>query len=237
MSGNLADAFATLRLIGTRAQRVHCQPMALALSSCSFAFAPAAAVARPAVRGLSPIMQEAPTGRAFAETMPGVTAPFGLFDPAGFLEGISNEGITMYREAELAHCRVSMIAALGFLVQENFHPVFPEIGGPASRQLDLVLQGENGQAIMATLLFGVMLTEITRARIGWQDPEVEQQALRPEYTPGDLGFDPLGMAPKDEAGMLAMKNKELNNGRLAMIALAGICAQEVISGTELLGSA
>ena len=143
----------------------------------------------------------------------------------------------MYREAELAHCRVSMVAALGFLVQENFHPIFPEVGGPAARQLDIVLQNENGQAIMATLLFGVMLTELTRARIGWMDPDEEMQSLRPEYTPSDLGFDPLGMAPKDEAGMLSMKNKELNNGRLAMIALAGICAQEVITNSELLGSA
>ena len=190
-----------------------------------------------------------PVGRAFAEQMPGVTAPFGLFvrrlarnartpprqstrpaqtpchthtlsthqqgssscrlpaysqDPAGFLDDLSNDQITMYREAELAHCRVSMVAALGFLVQENFHPIFPEVGGPAARQLDIVLQSENGQAIMASLLFGVMLTEITRARIGWEDPDVEMQSLRPEYTPGDLGFDPLGMAPKDEAGMLAM---------------------------------
>ena len=85
--------------------------------------------------------------------------------------------------------------------------------------------------------FGVMLTEITRARIGWMPPDEEMQALRPEYYPGDLGFDPLGMAPTTDAEMLSMKNKELNNGRLAMIALAGICAQEVITGTELLGSA
>merc|ERR1719199_2023639 len=54
------------------------------------------------------------TGRAFAETLPGVTAPMGFFDPCGFL------------------------------VQENFHPIFPEIGGPAARQLDVVLQSENG---------------------------------------------------------------------------------------------
>merc|ERR1740127_140602 len=148
-----------------------------------------------------------PVGRAFAEQMPGVTAPFGLFDPAGFL------------------------------VQENFHPIFPDVGGPAARQLDLVLQSENGQGIMASLLFGVMLTEITRARIGWKDPSEEMQALRPEYTPGDLGFDPLGMGPKTDAEMLTMKNKELNNGRLAMIAVAGIVAQEVASGAELLGSA
>ena len=63
------------------------------------------------------------------------------------------------------------------------------------------------------------------------------RALREGYLPGDLGFDPLGLKPKGEADLLAMQNKELNNGRLAMIAIAGICAQEVISGTELLGSA
>ena len=45
------------------------------------------------------------------------------------------------------------------------------------------------------------------------------------------------IAPTDAAEMLSMKNKELNNGRLAMIALGGIVAQEVVSGTELLGSA
>ena len=178
------------------------------------------------------------TGRAFAETLPGVTALMGLFDPLGFMDDQTNEGILMLREAELAHARVSMIGALGFLVQENFHPIFPEIGGPAARQLDTVLQSSNGQGIMASLLFGVMLTEIWRAKVGWKDPAEEQQALRPDYTPGDIGFDPLNMLNgKSDVDILAMKNKELNNGRLAMIAIAGICAQEVISGTELLGSA
>ena len=149
----------------------------------------------------------------------------------------SPDEIRMFREAELAHCRVSMVAALGFLVQENFHPIFPDVGGPGARQLDIVLQDENGQALGACLLFGVMLTEIQRARIGWMDPDEAMQELRPEYTPGDLGFDPLGMAPKTDADMLAMKNKELNNGRLAMMAVAGIVAQEVVTGQELLGSA
>jgi len=176
-------------------------------------------------------------GRAYAETMPGVTGPLGFFDPLNLMEDKSPAEILMFREAELAHGRVSMIAALGFLVQENFHPIFPDIGGPAARQLDEVLKTENGDGIMASLLFGVMLTEIARAKIGWKDPSDEMQALREDYTPGDLGFDPLGMRPTTEAELLSMKNKELNNGRLAMIALAGIVAQEVITGTELLGSA
>jgi len=177
-------------------------------------------------------------GPAFAATLPGITSPFGYFDPLGLIdEDMPSAEILKYREAELAHGRVSMVAALGFLVQENFHPIFPEVGGPAARQLDIVLQDENGQALGASLLFGIWLTEIARARIGWKDPAEEQQALKPEYTPGDLGFDPLGMGPKGDAEMLAMKNKELNNGRLAMMAVAGIVAQEVVTGQELLGSA
>ena len=59
------------------------------------------------------------------------------------------EEIRMFREAELAHRRVSMVAALGF-VQENFHPIFPDVGGGA-RQLDIVLQDENGEALGACL--------------------------------------------------------------------------------------
>merc|ERR1719424_1606710 len=176
-------------------------------------------------------------GRAFAETLPGITAPLGYFDPLGLLEDKTSEEILMFREAELAHGRVSMVAGLGFLVQENFHPIFPDIGGPGARPLDLVLQTENGQGICASLLFTIMLTEIARAKIGWKDPSEAMQELRTDYTPGDLGFDPLGMGPKTEADMATMKNKELNNGRLAMIAVAGIVGQEVASGVELLGSA
>ena len=158
-------------------------------------------------------------------------------DPLGLIDDLTQADVLRFREAELAHGRVSMVAALGFLVQENFHPIFPDIGGPAARQLDAVLKTENGEGIMATLLFGVMLTEIARARIGWMPPSEGMQTLREDYTPGDLGFDPLGMGPKTDAEMLSMKNKELNNGRLAMIAMAGICAEEVMTGTELLGSA
>ena len=178
-----------------------------------------------------------PDSKAFCYGLPGALAPVGNFDPAGFAEGRTVDQVKMLREAEVTHGRVSMLAVVGFLVQENFHPIFPDVGGPGARQLDIVLQDENGQALGACLLFGVMLTEIQRAKTGWMDPDEAMQELRPEYTPGDLGFDPLGMAPKTEEDMMKMKNKELNNGRLAMMAVAGIVAQEVVTGQELLGSA
>eukprot|EP00977_Amphora_coffeiformis_P014092 scaffold3849_cov179-Amphora_coffeaeformis.AAC.30 len=51
----------------------------------------------------------------------------------------------------------------------------------------------------------------------------------PEYFPGNLGWDPLGMYPKDEAGQKAMQAKEIRNGRLAMIAITAFAAQEFVT--------
>ena len=67
----------------------------------------------------------------FCYGLPGSIAPFEEFDPFNFLEGKTFEQVRTWREAELAHCRVGMLAAAGFLVQEKFHPLFNADGGPA----------------------------------------------------------------------------------------------------------
>eukprot|EP00966_Prymnesium_polylepis_P170270 3935879-Prymnesium_polylepis.1 len=81
--------------------------MALILSSFSLSLAP----------GLTP------GGRAVAATMPGVTGPFGFFDPMG-LTPDTKEELYMYRESELIHGRIAMMGALGYLVQGHFAPLF-----------------------------------------------------------------------------------------------------------------
>ena len=54
--------------------------------------------------------------------------------------------------------------------------------------------------------------------------------LNEDYYPGDVGFDPLGLKPTDPAEFAEMQTKELQNGRLAMLAAAGFMAQEFASG-------
>jgi hypothetical protein len=62
----------------------------------------------------------------------------------------------------------------------------------------------------------------------------EKWAIRQDYVSGDLGFDPLGLKPTDAEELKAMQTKELNNGRLAMIGIAGMVVQELVTGQKLL---
>merc|ERR1712205_193766 len=61
----------------------------------------------------------------------------------------------------------------------------------------------------------------------------EPWTIRSDHEPGNLGFDPMGLKPTDADELKEMQNKELNNGRLAMLAAAGMIAQEFVSGQKL----
>merc|ERR1712087_207278 len=72
-----------------------------------------------------------------------------------------------------------------------------------------------------------------RIQKGWANPYESMdnvQSLKEGYYPGDLGFDPLGLAPTDPAEFRIMQEKELSHGRLGMLAAAGFIAQEAVSG-------
>ena len=51
-----------------------------------------------------------------------------------------------------------------------------------------------------------------------------------DRAPGDFGFDPLKLKPKDEAKFREMQLKELKNGRLAMVAIGGMVAGSLVTG-------
>merc|ERR1719473_2329118 len=169
------------------------------------------------------------TATGFAYGLPGGDNVLGEFDPAGFLDGKDQLEVYRLREAELAHGRVSMLASLGFIVQEKFHPLFSGDGGPAIDQIpDLPIW------LWGVMLAGIGSAEQYRIARGFQklDPETSKAArsLREGYYPGDLGFDPLNLAPEDPAEFRLMQEKELSHARLAMIAAAGFPAQEAVSG-------
>ncbi|GAB5364892.1 hypothetical protein AAMO2058_001009300 [Amorphochlora amoebiformis] len=168
--------------------------------------------------------------------IPDGTAPMGKFwDPAGFTKQVSDNQIRRYREAEITHGRLGMLGVLGFLTQESFHPLFGgNIDGPAISHFEKIT--EAAPTFWYPTLLAIAIAELGRARIGWQDPfdGGSMFALRDAYVPGDIGFDPLGLKPTNPKDLENIQNKELNNGRLAMLALAGFMAQELVNGKPIL---
>jgi hypothetical protein len=66
---------------------------------------------------------QASAGKDYMVTLPGVSGPLGYFDPLGFSESptFTVSEAKRFRESELTHGRVAMLAALGWLVAEEFH--------------------------------------------------------------------------------------------------------------------
>jgi hypothetical protein len=162
--------------------------------------------------------------------MAGVTGPLGFWDPAGFTTDASENKIRFYREVELKHGRVAMLAALGFLVGEQFHPLW---GGNVDVPSYIAFQETPLQPFWPAVVFAIAIPEIFSVFTFVSPFGGEPWAIRSDHYPGDLGWDPLGLKPDTEAGLKEMQTKEINNGRLAMIGAAGMIAQELASGQKL----
>jgi len=167
---------------------------------------------------------------AFAKSLPGVTAPLGFFDPLDFCGEASEGKIRFYREVELKHGRVAMLASLGFLVGENFHPLW---GGNIDVPSYIAFQETPLQSFWPAVVLVIAILEIFSVFTFNSPFGGEPWSVRTDHASGDLGFDPLGLKPTNPADFAEMQTKEINNGRLAMIGAAGMIAQELATGSKL----
>ena len=156
-----------------------------------------------------------------------------FFDPLGFTKNVDLNGVKRIREAEIMHGRVAMMATVGYLIGESTPTI--------TYGMDVHHTIANNQLpeVPGTVLFpfflAINIAEALRASIGWVEPGLGPLfSLREKYYPGDIGFDPFGLKPKDAKDFANMQTKELNNGRLAMLAAAGMCVQEQINGQGIL---
>ena len=138
-------------------------------------------------------------------------APMGFFDPLGFSKVGDKEGFRNLRMAELKHGRVAMMAAVGAVAQHYIKfPGFEKV--PAGLAAVTTAPGTYGFVVLF-LLSGFM-----ELAVWTQDPNKEV---------GDFG-DPVGLGMYD----LDMREKELNNGRMAMFAALGIISAELLTGKD-----
>jgi hypothetical protein len=149
----------------------------------------------------------------------GSTPPLDNFDPLGFSKDESR--LAFLREAELKHGRIGMVAATTIPLTEI---VTREQG---------IHQFDHLPTSVKLMVIGIMfMSEFNTMLRGWKNPTESPFTLLEDYQPGDIGFNFAVDRTTDEYGSLM--DKELNNGRLAMIASLGMIAQELVTKSTLL---
>jgi Chlorophyll A-B binding protein len=148
--------------------------------------------------------------------MVGSSAPLGFFDPLGFSKGADAATLAKYRESELKHGRVAMLAVLGVLTQEKWHPLYE--GKLSGNPLDAFV-GVPPAGFVQIIAF-VGLIEYYLSVVSKQEG----------FVPGDY----LGVAARvndvKDPSWVGIQTRELNNGRLAMFAIMGELAHAAITG-------
>ena len=129
-----------------------------------------------------------------------------LFEPDVVAKGIQP---LFLREAELKHGRLAMVSSLLLPLSEiGSHT----LGIHQFESLPYEIQFGT-----ITLMF---MSEFRTLNLGW-DPKTPFRILD-TYTPGDFGF---GLPDSDDS----KADSELNHGRLAMLGMLGMMAQELVT--------
>merc|ERR1712050_414328 len=145
------------------------------------------------------------------------------FDPFGFSNYFD---MNWLREAEIKHCRVSMLAAFGFAAQQ-----FVTLPGMTHVDDSNLAPAAAGLSPMLQIVFGMGALEfyMNKGKVTMLDMFED-----PERKPGDFGFDPMGLSKKMNPEQFElMQYKELKNGRLAMMAISGMIHHNFVTGEPL----
>merc|ERR1712151_1468860 len=198
----------------------------------SVAFAPArshASVRMQAADTVLPAENEAspppafdPT--AFAKTLPGITAPLGFFDPAGFCstDGASNDKVSegkvrFYREVELKHARVAMLAAVGFPLAEQFHPLFATDDAPSFSAFQQTPLQTFWPAVVGVIaiaeVFSVFSFQNPASRDDKGQP-AQPWTIRLDHAPGDLGLTRLALSRPTQPSSSPCRTRSSTTGDL-----------------------
>jgi len=151
----------------------------------------------------------------------GSTKPFENFDPLNIVEGKSENRVKYTREAELQHGRAAMLATLTIPFLEHMDKDSSILGINYLSSVDAYHQ--------APVWLGLSSFEVVRMGRGWENPFTSKTTfqLKTKYQPGNLGNYNVETISDD------MLNKELNNGRLAMVGFMGIVGQELVTQTPV----
>tara|TARA_B100000989_G_C19444218_1_gene428732 strand:- start:106 stop:621 length:516 start_codon:yes stop_codon:yes gene_type:complete len=150
----------------------------------------------------------------------GSTKPLENFDPLDLSLSNTDERILFFREAELKHGRIAMVSSLLIPFLDKMDPNVLGIHGfnHLPDKVQLLIVGH------------MFIAEFASMFKGWEKPWKKLFTLKSDYQPGDLGFK---LSSKSDEEMNILMDKELNNGRLAMIGAFGMIAQQLVTQQHL----
>jgi len=152
----------------------------------------------------------------------GATLPLGFWDPLGLVADGDQEKFDRLRAVELKHGRISMIAIIGYLVQEAGVRLPGYLSFSEGLKFEDVPNGYAGLEAVPYLGKIQMLAAIGFLEVaGWKQADGS--------FPGDFSASdfPVGwIAPYDEATKLRKRTIELNNGRAAQMGILGLMVHE-----------
>jgi len=186
----------------------------------------------------------APNGLEVAPGYPliGSSAPLGFFDPLGFTKNKSTQEIARLRECELKHGRLAMFAVLGWMTQTVFHPLY---GGKLSADPLKAITEVPAPGIIQLLFFIGFFEYVTMNLVKKYQRETPGRMDLPGDYLGTYGWyqdivstrraDGIDDFPVTDSGVtpeqwVGYQTRELNNGRLAMMAIVGLIVQDVLFG-------
>uniref|UniRef100_A0A7S2HY90 Plastid light harvesting protein n=1 Tax=Helicotheca tamesis TaxID=374047 RepID=A0A7S2HY90_9STRA len=153
------------------------------------------------------------------EEMTGTTVEVGnkVFDPLGLSNFVPPQ---FAREAEIANGRSAMLATVGWIWPATFG-TFDSQDVTTTDPIDAIMQADP-QWWAQFIIFCAVIEGIKfRGKMNGKS----------YCGPGEPCIDWSGSYPADEAGRAEIHEKELKNGRLAMIGFAGFMAAHFIPGS------
>lgn len=149
------------------------------------------------------------------------------FDPLNFSK--NKELLWEYREAEIKHARLAMLAGVGWPTSELLSRAIADVFSAPSMlddagRVPTMLNG--GMARVSPVWWGFCVGMCAAIDL-YGVAKARKNA--PEYFPGNLQFDPMGLYPKDREGQEKMKLAEIKHGRLAMLGVLGYVVEEFVT--------
>jgi len=168
--------------------------------------------------------QRVSTSLSIAETEIGAVAPLGYFDPLGYIT--DEDTFIRYRAVERKHGRIAMMAMLGTFVHNNKWTFDGYLSPSQNLKFSDIDEGIGGLFQVPVAGLAQILVVMGFIELAWWPAS---------QLDGDYGvrLGTLNDWDAQPAKESRQKNAELNNGRAAMMGIAGTFVHEIVTGQSL----